>query len=352
MDSLRTKQWMRMAALVVALLGLVMGGCRLVTLRNGWNKKKWGPLVPHENFPGDCGICHLPDRWDKLRDDFSFDHKAETGYPLVGAHAQAVCLRCHNDRGPVQAYVSRGCAGCHLDPHAATFGLDCERCHSQFSWEPTGLVAEHAATRFPLTGVHVVASCESCHEGAAAGRFTGAPTQCEICHQDDLAGAVNPDHAAAGWTSSCQDCHLPSSWTGAFIGHEFFPLVGGHAGHDCFRCHAGGVYTGLSPECYSCHSAEYQAAPNHVADGYSQDCSLCHTVYGWIPASFHHPYFPLSGPHNVSCNECHTTGSPPAFSCIDCHEHRQSEADSEHSGMSGYSYNSQACYSCHPSGRD
>lgn len=351
MDSRQNRRWIQAAALVIALVGLMMGGCQLMRPRNGWSEKKWGPLVPHTNFPGDCGICHLPDRWDKLRDDFEFDHEKETGYRLEGSHTAAACLRCHNDRGPVQAYVSRGCSGCHVDPHTSTLGLDCERCHSQLNWDPIGLISEHARTRFPLMGAHAIATCESCHEGAAAGLFRGAPIQCELCHQDDLAQAVNPDHISNGWTFDCQKCHLPSSWTGAFIGHESFPLVGGHAGLDCAECHVGGVYTGLSPDCYSCHSAEYQAAPNHVASNYSTDCRRCHTIYGWIPASFDHgSYFPLTGPHNLDCNACHTTGDTQMFSCIDCHEHRQSEADAEHSEVSGYTYNSQACYQCHPNG--
>lgn len=275
MDSFRNKRWIRIVALTVALMGLLMGGCQLLVPRNGWNKKKWGPMVPHTNFPGDCGICHLPDRWDKLRDDFAFDHEKETGYRLEGSHIAAACLRCHNDRGPVQAYVARGCSGCHLDPHASTLGLECERCHSQISWEPTGLISEHARTRFPLVGIHSIATCESCHEGAAAGQFRGAPTQCEACHQADLAMATNPDHASNGWISNCQRCHLSTGWIGGFFGHEFFPLTGNH---------------------------------------------------------------------NVSCNECHTTGSPPAFDCLNCH-------DNDHPDVDGYMYNSAACYNCHPDGR-
>ena len=417
MDLFRNKQWIRPLAWTLFLMVLIIGGCQLTIPRNGWNKKL-GPLVPHTSFPGDCGICHLPDGWDKLCADFAFDHMAETGYPLEGAHSAAACLRCHNDRGPVQAYVARGCSGCHIDPHASSLGLECERCHSQIVWEPIGLIAEHARTRFPLMGVHAVATCESCHEGAAAGQFRGAPTQCEVCHQADLAGATNPDHLSNGWVSDCQRCHQPSGWSGAFIPHEFFPLAGGHAladctqchvngsfvglspdcyschsanyqtapahvannyslnceqchsinawtpaafehsffaltgGHgglNCSQCHIGDVYTGLSPDCYSCHSANYQSAPDHVALGFSQDCMQCHTINAWVPANFQHT-FPLVGNHNVSCVTCHDSGSTQIFTCFNCHEHRQSEADDEHSGVSGYSYNSQACYQCHPNG--
>jgi len=127
--------------LVLAVTGIVFViNCRPDVPRENWSKR-WGPLVPHRTFPGDCGICHVTERWDILRQDFSFDHKDKTGYSLEGAHVDAACLRCHNDRGPVTAYVARGCGGCHPDPHASALGLDCERCHGQTDWTPTGLIA-------------------------------------------------------------------------------------------------------------------------------------------------------------------------------------------------------------------
>jgi len=92
--------------------------CRSSDLRQSWSGR-WGPLVSHKTFPGDCGICHTMQRWDVLREDFSFDHEKQTGYRLSGTHAMAACLRCHNDRGPVRAYTALGCGGCHHDPHAS-----------------------------------------------------------------------------------------------------------------------------------------------------------------------------------------------------------------------------------------
>jgi len=352
MDSENNSLWFRRFGVGLLLIWGVSTGCQLIMPRQGWNEKKWGPMVPHTTFPGDCGICHLPDRWDKLKEVFSFDHFAETGYRLEGTHEQAACLRCHNDRGPVKAYVARGCSGCHLDPHASTLGLECTRCHSQVSWVPIGLVSEHARTRFPLAGAHAIATCESCHEGAAAGQFRGAPTQCEACHRDDLARATNPNHLANGWTTNCQKCHQPSGWNQAFINHDFFPLVGGHSGLDCTQCHVGGIFTGLSPDCFSCHNADYQTAPNHVSGNYSRDCTQCHSINAWVPASINHTFFPLSGPHNLSCVDCHTTGSVYVFSCIDCHDHRIDRMADKHDEVAGYTYSSQACFQCHPNGRE
>ena len=84
------------------------------TPRQGWWQAR-GPVVPHDTFPADCSICHAEGDWHSVRDDFTFDHLAQTGVDLVGAHAQAECLRCHNDKGPVAVFDARGCSGCHED---------------------------------------------------------------------------------------------------------------------------------------------------------------------------------------------------------------------------------------------
>ena len=41
-----------------------------------------------------------------------------------------------------------------------------------------------------------------------------------------------------------------------------------------------------------------------------------------------------------------------AFSCTHCHEHNQSRMNSEHQGENGYSWQSSACYNCHPDGQE
>jgi hypothetical protein len=53
------------------------------------------------------------------------------------------------------------------------------------------------------------------------------------------------------------------------------------------------------------------------------------------------------------CADCHTVPTNySAFSCINCHAHSpQSIVDAQHTEVSGYSYNSAACYRCHPQGR-
>ena len=335
------------SALLLLGWALITPSCQVVVPQHGWSKK-WGPMVPHETFPGDCGVCHTPEGWEVLREDFSFDHQKETGFALEGAHAAAACLRCHNDRGPISVYIARGCAGCHPDPHKSSLGKNCQSCHEQTTWRPVGLISEHARTRFPLAGMHAIAPCESCHPRAPVGEFRGVPTTCHLCHERDLARATSPDHVNNGWVTGCERCHSPSGWAGADFRHDFFPLNGGHSALQCTQCHIGGNFGSIPSACFSCHQDDYQRAPNH--EQFSQDCTQCHSTVAWSDAVFNHR-FPLQGPHARPCSTCHQGGDTSSFTCLVCHEHRQTEMDDVHDDVNGYRYDSQACYQCHPNGR-
>ena len=392
-------------ACLVAMLFLGLLACAID--RSGKvDVQEWlaarGPVVPHDTFPADCRLCHEGESWNQIRADFRFDHAAETGYALEGAHASAECLRCHNDRGPVQVFAGRGCQGCHEDIHRGQLGDDCASCHRMLDWRPEGQIAMHARTRFPLVGAHAATACFRCHENAEAGNLTRTPIECSACHQDDLATAVNPDHQAQGWLDDCQRCHIPTTWTGAGFNHASFPLTGQHASAACSACHAGGVYAGTPDQCIACHLADYQAAPDHVAQGYPQDCQLCHSTSSWQGASFNHQgitatcvtchlsdyqattspnhtaagfpltcqtchstqqwepasfnhSFPINGGDHggLDCNQCHLVPNNfQSFSCTHCHAHEQREMDDKHRGVAGYVWESGACYSCHPNGQE
>jgi hypothetical protein len=328
-----------------------------ITYEGGVPPQQWakgrGPVVPHDSFPTDCRLCHIEGSWHRIRADFHFDHGKETGVELEGAHATAECLRCHNDRGPVQKYAAKGCAGCHEDWHRRQLGTNCADCHDQTTWRPKDSIAAHNRTRFPLIGAHAGVACFRCHQGAPVGNFKRADTRCESCHQQDLARATAPNHLAAGWTADCQRCHLPVSWTGSSFVHASFPLNGAHQGLECSRCHSGGVFTGTPRICICCHQADNYGttAPNHVAASFPTSCETCHNTSSWEGALFNHR-FPLRSEHNVSCATCHTApGNFAQFSCIGCHAHRRTEMDDEHDEVSGYSYVSSACVACHPNGR-
>lgn len=338
-----------------------------------WNKN-WGPLVPHKTFPKDCSLCHVAKRWDVLRSDFRFDHQKETGYALEDAHAQAACLRCHNDRGPANVYAARGCGGCHQDPHRSAMGFDCRRCHSQSAWRSQKPVADHARTRFPLTGFHAAVACDRCHLRAAAGDFSGANPECETCHWTDYQKA--PNHAAMNFPKTCRDCHTTASFLGARFDHG---KLG--AGSDCYSCHSADyprgpdhvaknypktcqdchhatswsatrfnhASLGANPDCFACHSDDFLRGPNHAAMNFSRACLACHNAATWSGARFDHANLG-SNPDCYSCHSANYQGAPDHAArnyprtCASCHST---------SAWAGVSFNHGAlgansdCYGCH-----
>ncbi len=198
-----------------AALACLIAAC-LATSHESVARHLWwsgfGPVLPHDTFPGDCALCHVGDDWQGLRSDFSFDHEADTGVPLRGAHARATCLLCHNDRGPAAVFEAQGCGGCHEDVHQGQLGSACEDCHHEHDWRPVGQIARHQMTRFPLVGVHASTACYRCHPGIEVGKIVPVDTECVTCHGNDLARAQNPNHVALGWVDHCDRCHLPRTW--------------------------------------------------------------------------------------------------------------------------------------------
>jgi hypothetical protein len=431
-------------------LACIMNVAPSVGVQHWWEER--GPVVPHDSFPLDCRECHVEGSWHEIREDFTFDHLARTGVALEGAHAQAECLRCHNDRGPVQVFSARGCAGCHEDRHEGRLGKTCESCHTEADWSVRETITKHARTRFPLVGAHAAAACWRCHPAAQVDIFDRASPECITCHADDLARAQVPDHVGQGWVDDCQECHIPTEWSGAGFTHSQFPLTGAHRTAACEACHIGQQFSGLPSHCAGCHLAEFQATtdPPHVAFGFPQECDQCHSTSAWIPATFDHAGivsacvtchledyqgaddpdheglgfsldcqnchgtktwqgamfdhagivdgcvtchleeyqnttdpdhenagfpqnceichgtntwfgatfdhdFPIdSGRHShLDCADCHLRpNSFDTFSCTHCHEHNEKESGKEHSRVPGYTWNSAACYSCHPDGDD
>jgi len=292
-----------------------------------------------QNYTLDCQQCHNINDWNQA----FFDH---TQFALTGGHSGLDCAQCH--AGGVFTSQPTDCYSCHSANYqaapghiAGNFSQNCEQCHATTAWLPAAF--DH--TLFPLTAGHAGLACSQCH---ASGVYTGLPSDCNSCHSANYQTA--PNHVAGNYPRNCEQCHGTAAWLPATFDHAFFSLTGGHAGLDCSQCHGGGVYTGLSTDCFSCHSADYQAAPDHANLGFPTDCAACHSITAWTPSSFRHS-FPLSGPHNRSCTECHTTGTTQTFTCLECHEHSRNKMADKHSGVSGYSYASPACVRCHPNGR-
>jgi hypothetical protein len=322
---------------------------------------------PHQdlNLPVSCDDCHttdpgwMPASFD-IHDDF---------YPLTGAHLDIAddCVLCHNGD---YNNTPNTCDGCHLPDYNGTSNPNhvdlnipttCNDCHTTDpGWMPAsfGIHDDY----WQLNGAHAVISdeCLLCHNGD----YNNTPNTCSGCHQADFDSTTDPDHNENNLSTDCIDCHNEDAWVPSNFEHEdFWPLNGAHFDirNDCFACHMGD-YNNTPADCIGCHQEDYNGTnnPDHAAAMFPTDCLLCHDETSWIPSTFDHDamYFPIySGKHENEwslCSECHTTGNDfTMYSCIDCHEHSdQTQVDEDHDGVSGYIYESTACYSCHPTGEE
>lgn len=304
-------------------------------------------------FPTDCAVCHNEAAWIPS----GFTHNS---WPLTGAHASVPnCNDCHHGNF---TNTPNTCDACHMPDYntstnpnhsTAQFPTDCAMCHDETAWSPSGFTHNS----WPLNGAHAsVSNCNDCHHG----NFTTTPNTCDACHMPDYNASTNPNHSAAQFPTDCATCHNETAWTPSGFTHNSWPLTGAHASvSNCNDCHHGN-FTNTPNTCDACHMPDFNATtnPNHVAAMFSTDCTICHNVNAWTPSSFDHDasFFPIySGKHNGewnSCTDCHINSSNYAiFSCIDCHEHNnQTNVNNDHNGVSGYSYNSNACLNCHPNG--
>jgi hypothetical protein len=278
------------------------------------------------NFPHECQTCHSTSVWTPS----TFSH-ATTQFPLTGAHLTVTCGGCHIN-GQYSG-LSTACYSCHTTDFQGTtnpshvagnFPHECQTCHSTSVWTPSTF--SHATTHFPLTGAHMTVTCGGCHIN---GQYAGTPTACYSCHTTDFQGTTNPSHVAGNFPHECQTCHSTSVWSPSTFNHGTtqFPLTGAHNAVACSGCHINGQYAGTPTACFSCHANDFQGTTNpaHVAGGFSQTCTGCHTTVGWTPATFNHATtaFPLTGAHtSAACQSCHVGGNYNLTytDCYQCHQ--------------------------------
>ncbi len=316
------------------------------------------------NIPTTCGTCHTTNPGWKPATYMQHDAQYFPVYSGKHAGTWTTCAECHTTSG---SYKSFSCIDCHAhnqadmdSKHNGVGGytyasLPCYECH------PTGSVQgsfNHNNGSFPLTGVHITTPCGSCHSNG----FAGTPTDCFACHQTNFNATTNPNHTAKNIPNTCATCHTTAAgWKpAAFPTHSsYYPLTGAHASiaNNCVQCHNGN-YINPPNTCVGCHQANYNSTtnPNHASAGFPTDCASCHSQTAWTPSTFNHDpqYFPIYSGHHKNrwnlCSDCHPTASNfLTFTCTtSCHS--QNTTDNHHQGVSGYQYNSNACYNCHPTG--
>ena len=327
------------------------GSVFCVTCHQGDYDRTTSPAHRSAGFPTTCETCHLTTHiwWSQA----TFNHNAF--FPLVGIHATQVCAACH--RNNIYTGTPRDCYGCHQAQYNATtnpnhraagFPTTCESCHNPTS--PSWNASFNHNSVFPLVGVHATIACSSCHVNNV---FPGTPTTCFGCHQAQYNATTNPNHRAAGFSTSCEQCHNPASagWGGAFNHSSIFPLVGVHGTIPCGSCHVNGVFRGTPRDCFGCHQAQYNATtnPNHRAAGFPTTCDSCHNPASpnWNASFDHNVFFPLLGRHlTAACSRCHVNnvyqGTPRI--CYACHVAQYNATTNPNHVAAGFPT---TCETCH-----
>jgi hypothetical protein len=296
------KGWLLALMLVLAMLA---GGFGPQALAQSPSTRpanaKSGDKSFSDNMP--CSACHTTSGWrakGSSGEGQKFDHST-TGFPLTGEHVHTPCVGCHNSKQTIK----RACSSCHDDFHRGRLLQSCDNCHSPAGWKVTRPLEIHRMTRFPLTGMHVLADCTQCHLRASEQRWTDAPIDCYGCHQKDYRRT------------------------------------------DLFPVHTG---TATNPPL-------------------PRDCSLCHRAIAWVPALQpsaavaalvagtpsaplkHDLLFPISsGFHRTaSCSDCHSSlAVPRAVRCVGCHAHDPVRLMQQH--RQPISTDGAACLTCHVAG--
>ena len=285
------------------------------------------------NFPQTCETCHTTSGWTGA----TFNH---SWWPLTGLHTvpPRQCTQCHIG-GVYTTNPPTACVGCHLADYqnpanvpnhvSAGFPQTCQTCHTTSGW--TGATFDHSV--WPLSGAHTVPprACTDCHINNDYG--PNQPTTCVGCHLANYTATTSPPHVSNNFPQTCQTCHTTTAWQPATFNHStYYALSGAHVSPPlaCSACHVGGNYTTTLPTtCVGCHGsgatidAQYNASSNltHQQLGINPPaCTMCHGNTTWLPSSFTHSTWPLTGlhlpPHTTSCSQCHTgrnyTNAPTA----------------------------------------
>lgn len=157
----------------------------------------------HKAALGDrCDKCHSPRGWKGT----SFDHDADTHFPLRDRHKAAACDACHKDKG-FHDKPPLVCVSCHERDdrergHHGALGDKCDSCHDARGFKPSRF--DHGRdTGFALVGRHARIECANCHRETLFR--TKIQPACYGCHKDQ-------DVHFATYGLECETCHMAEDW--------------------------------------------------------------------------------------------------------------------------------------------
>jgi len=282
-------------------------------------------------FGKKCETCHDAKSWE----DYFFDHKKETKFPLLGKHKPPLeCTECH--KGYIyEENLKTTCVSCHKKDdkkaHKGKFGNKCETCHVESDWKK--IPFDHDKTDFPLLGKHrPPLECTECHKGTLYKE--DLKTDCYSCHKKD-------DKHKGQEGKKCESCHDEKSWDKTSWDHRLstYPLTGKHLLVKCKECHKAPTYKDAKTDCWSCHEKE-----DVHKRRLGTKCETCHNTRDWKGWDYDHnkTKFKLDGKHDeIKCVECHKSPAGKtlslAVSCVSCHD-----KDDKHDGAYG-----DQCERCH-----
>jgi hypothetical protein len=244
----------------------------------------------------DCSACHADASWQlgQHAGTSGFDHD-RTGFALRGAHQQARCAGCHEDR----AKPPTSCDGCHRGPHQGRHTEPCAECHRATAWSDRAVLEQHRRTRMPLTGRHALVDCADCHKRQAERVYSDTPSDCYACHRAGYHDPnVRPIHDGSAGTApldrNCALCHLTTGWSPATaqpVLRESVPPQ-----HDASFVLSTGSHRATASECASCHVDVRR--PRLVR------CDGCHVV-ARVRAQHRQPIAMVAS----GCLRCHVRGA-------------------------------------------
>jgi hypothetical protein len=218
-------------------------------------------------FEKKCSACHVTAGF-KLK-YLTFNHQADSSYPLLGKHTKVTCQKCHvkkTDQFPIGSGetvrykpINRDCITCHSDYHEGQLSNRCQQCHNFDSFKRIADF-DHQKTRFPLDSLHHQIICAKCHprvQVTRAGKtvesikFKPIDTKCMACHKDF-------DHAKTA-----------------------FVLTGQHMHTTCQRCH--NAKTPNTGKTRKSRNGSFQCRHCHISPhpGNQPICTDCHTTKSW-----------------------------------------------------------------------
>lgn len=314
-----------------------------------------------------CERCHTESVWNpaKANSDFDHDDKNDAAMPLVGAHVDVSCAKCHPKslfNLPEDPPDGCGNSGCHNSPHEGhLFGKKaCTLCHSPKFQTLAKIRFDHDRnTKFDL-GAHQKLACEKCHTKSLGVNKPNRSCEQVGCHAND--NAHENRFAAYGAPPRCETCHTSgNTWKRNIFDHNKetrFALTAAHAQATCRDCHRGSKpsqfekFDAKKIGCMGCH----KHANVHEKKWNDGQCKNCHkpgdinVSRDTAVKSYHGPAsrFPLvKGHKGVPCAACHkaaadgkTVFTELSVECGEgCHE------DSLHKGSLG-----DECSRCHVPG--